>query len=100
MDLAINTAILNIQIFSRRHHFRLWIFASTGLVNTFTIDTDECYPNVLESKYDAKTFQNLVYYIYLRFVLSNYHMYYIVQIGSTGTFEIIIDLVQRIIRSH
>ena len=25
-----NTAILNIRIFSRRYHFRLWVFASTG----------------------------------------------------------------------
>ena len=25
-----NTAILNIQIFSRRYHLRLWVFASTG----------------------------------------------------------------------
>ena len=25
-----NTPILNIQSFSRRYHFRLWIFASTG----------------------------------------------------------------------
>ena len=25
-----NTAILNIRIFSRRYHFRLWGFASTG----------------------------------------------------------------------
>ena len=25
-----NTAILDIRIFNRRYHFRLWVFASTG----------------------------------------------------------------------
>ena len=96
--LAINTAILNIQVFSRRYHFRLWVFALTG--EYFYYRHRRVLPNVLESKYDGKSFQNLVYYLFLCFVLTNYHMYCIVQIGSTGALKIIIDLVLCIVRSH
>ena len=56
------TAILNIRIFSRRYHFRLWVFASTD--EYFYYWHWRVLPNVSESKYDAKTFQNLRYYFY------------------------------------
>ena len=39
-----HTATLNIRIFSQRYHFRLWHGFLLRLVNTFTIDIDECYP--------------------------------------------------------
>ena len=59
-------------------------------MNTFTIDTDRC-SSVLESKDDAKTFQNLVAIaIVLCFVLTNHQMYCILQIGSTGASKIIL----------
>ena len=55
-------AILNIRIFSRRYHFKLWFLLR--LVNTFTIDTDEYYP-ICYKVNNAKTFKTLVYYFTL-----------------------------------
>ena len=50
-------AILNIRIFCRRYHFRLWVFASTG--EYFTIDTDDYYVMCYKVN-DTRTFKNLV----------------------------------------
>ena len=58
-----NTAILDIRIFNRRYHFRLWVFASTG--EYFYYWHCRVLPNKLQSKYDAKTFKNLLYYFTL-----------------------------------
>ena len=58
--LLANTPILNIQIFSRRYHFRLWVFASTG--EYFYCWHWRVLYNVLQSKYDAKTFKYIMYY--------------------------------------
>ena len=55
-----NTAILNIRIFSRRYHFRIWAFASTG--EYFTVDTDKYYPMCYKVN-DA--IKNLVYFLML-----------------------------------
>ena len=83
MNYLANTAIPNIQIF-RRYNFRLWVFASTG-------EYLYCWHwrllhNVLQSKYDAKTFKNLIYII-LRFELTQIIMCIVcnmcnLQIGS------------------
>ena len=70
-----NKAILNIRIFSRRYHFRLWVFASTG--EYFYCWHWRVLRDVLQSKYDINTFKN-----FLRFDLTNHHRYCILQIGS------------------
>ena len=44
-----NTAILNTRIFSRRYHFRLWVFASTG--EYFYYWHWRVLPNELQSKW-------------------------------------------------
>ena len=71
----------NFRIFSRRYHFRLWVFASTG--EYFYYWHWQVLPNVLQRKYDAdaKTFKNLMLYgsygIILCFVLTNNHITYV-----------------------
>ena len=70
-----NKAILNIRIFSRKYHFRLWVFASTG--EYFYCWHWRVLRDVLQSKYDINTFKN-----FLRFDLTNHHRYCILQIGS------------------
>ena len=71
------TAILNIRIFSRRYHFRLWVFASTG--EYFYYWHWRVLPNVLQSKWMPRPLKTL--YIILRLFVLNHHMY-IFQIGS------------------
>ena len=57
-----NTAILNIRIFSWRFHFRLWVFTSTG--EYFYCWHWRVLHDVLQSKYDANTFNNFVYILF------------------------------------
>ena len=52
--LLANTAILNIQIFSSRYHFRLCVFAST--YEYFYYWHWRVLPNVLQSKWCQRTF--------------------------------------------
>ena len=76
-----NTAILNILFCSRRYHFRLWVFASTG--EYFYCWHWRVLHNVLQSKYDAKTFKNIVYMLF--YALNSQIIickYCILQIGS------------------
>ena len=75
MHLA-NTAILNIQIFSRRYHFSLWVFAGA----------DEYYWMCCKVN-DAKTFKNLAYY----FMLAQSQIIIYCRLARlTGTFQIIL----------
>ena len=79
-----NTAILNIQIFSRRYY--LWV-SDYGfllrLVNTFTTDTDEHY----QMSYDAKTFKNLAYCTHVFYAYSQIIIYVYCRLARlTGTF--------------
>ena len=80
MYLAI-TAVLNIQIFSRRYHFRLWVFNSTG----------QYYWNwlVLPSLIQSKWCQDL-WKPYILFTPAN-HVYIACRLAHiTGAFEIIL----------
>ena len=60
-----NTAILNIRIFSRRDHFRLWVFVSTG--EYFYYWHWRVLTNVLQSKWmrsqDSRPFLKALYII-------------------------------------
>ena len=63
-----NTAILNVQIFSKRYRFRLWVFASTG--EYFYYWHWRVLPNVLQMI--PRTFKNFVYYFKLSYKSSSY----------------------------
>ena len=69
-----NTAILNIRIFRRRYHFRLWVFTSTG--EYFYCWHWRVLHDVLQSKYDANTFKNFVYILF--YALTSQIIIYIV----------------------
>ena len=60
-----SSAILNIQIFSRRYYFRLLVLLQ--LVNTFIINTDEYYPMCYKIKWMPRPLKTLyvIYYAYL-----------------------------------
>ena len=45
----VNTAVVNVQIFSRRYHYRLWVFASTGEYIYYW--HWQVLPSVLQSKW-------------------------------------------------
>ena len=75
--------------FQQNISFRLWVFASAG--EYFYYWYWQVLPNVLERKYDAKTFQNLVYDFYILCSQITI-MYCILQIGSTGAFINLITL--------
>ena len=92
-----NTAILQLRIFSRRYHFKLCVFASTG--EYFYYWHRRLLPKVLQGINDAKTYKTLVVSFYV--LLSQQIIRIVQMIGShlTGTFKNYVDLVLCIIRS-
>ena len=84
--LLANTAILNIQIFSSRYHFRLCVFASTD--EYFYYWHWRVLPNVLQSKWRKRTFLKTLYLYYLR--LLTQIIIYCRLAHLTGAFRIIL----------
>ena len=84
--LLANTAILNIQIFSSRYHFRLCVFAST--YEYFYYWHWRVLPNVLQSKWCQRTFLKTLYLCYLR--LLTQIIIYCRLAHLTGAFRIIL----------
>ena len=92
-----NTAILNIRILSRRYHFRLWVFASTG--EYYHYKTDEYYPMRYKLN-DTQDLQKPFIYLY-GFKLAHKSSYIADWLNLIGAFKItllcvLLDLIRRI----